>query len=174
MTTQVATSSSGQSVTPARYLVTALARWAQILGMFMIFLTVAFAATWLVVQRFTERPVALWELAGADAFWLIVVLAATTTLGVCALLIPTEKTRETNHPQLLEPAGATAEPDARRILRLAHAAERLDTVELDLIRTLAQGNHVDPGTKRLLAEMRVCTGRLLGELSDIGRDQPAA
>jgi len=56
----------------------------------------------------------------------------------------------------------------------SHAAERLDTVEQDLIRTLAQGNHVDPGTKRLLAEMRVCTDPLLGEFSDIGRDQPAA
>ena len=58
----------------------------------------------------------------------------------------------------------------RQILRLFRNVERLDDVEKDLIRRLAENHLTDPKTERLLSEVQICTCRLLKQLSDFHLD----
>jgi hypothetical protein len=56
-----------------------------------------------------------------------------------------------------------------QILHLIRSAERLDHVERDLIRQISSRHGVDRTTQRLLTEMRICTNRLRGQISDLER-----
>jgi hypothetical protein len=56
--------------------------------------------------------------------------------------------------------------------QLSRSADRLDTVERDLIRKISESFPIDSTTQQLLTEMRICTNRLRGQLSDIERMEP--
>ena len=62
------------------------------------------------------------------------------------------------------------EPPSRELQRLSRSVERLDMVERDLIRKMSDTFPIDSATQQLLTEMRICTNRLRGQLSDI--EQP--
>lgn len=58
--------------------------------------------------------------------------------------------------------------------RLAHIkrhVERLTDVEQTLARRMSDLDQVDPTTKKLMAEIQICTNRMLGHISDIDRWQ---
>lgn len=151
-----------------------------------IFLVAVVAVTALIhlaVNRFTEHSVSLAELATSEAVLLILAASVVVTLAVGSLVLmlwPSANACDISHRYSRAAANPAATPipetltaanDTRQILRLTRNAERLDTVEQDLIRAMANGEPLSDYTRNLLTEMRICTCKLLGELSDIDRSR---
>jgi hypothetical protein len=176
------TSLLGQPETPSRRTGRAVARSAVLLGIFAISLTVTLAVTSLMINRSGQHSVTILELIQSGAFWpaLAFALVLTLTIGSVTVFATTRgrvaedppapasgnTVQETTIDENVEPA---VSPTSRQILRLTRNAERLDHVERDLIRAIAHDGGVHPYTQRLLREMRICTSRMLGELSDLDR-----
>ncbi|MBN1213182.1 MAG: hypothetical protein JXA92_11460 [candidate division Zixibacteria bacterium] len=59
---------------------------------------------------------------------------------------------------------------SRQILKLIRSAERLDTVEKDLIRRLLENHLIDTSARKLLSEVQICTCRIIKQLSEFSRD----
>lgn len=145
---------------------------APLASLIAVFTTSLAATTGLVhmlVNRFAADRVSIADLAKSEAALLILAATVVVTLVVGSLLLmiwpggerektSLPRTETTNHP-----------PGSRQILRLTRNAERLDSVEQDLIRAICDGKPYNDYTRNLLAEMRICTRKLLGELSDIDR-----
>ena len=61
----------------------------------------------------------------------------------------------------------------RQILSLFRSAERLDTVEKDLIRKLLENHLIDNSSRKLLSEVQICTCRIIKQLAEFSRkNQP--
>jgi hypothetical protein len=172
------TSYLGQPKAPPRRVGRAVARSAALLGIFVISLVVTLTVTHLEIDRFTNRAVSISELMRSGALWPAVAFAALLSILVGALLLlmmvhkRVEPKTERRQPATASPESefdTSLTPTTRQILRLTRNAERLDNVERDLIRAIAHDGGVHPYTQRLLKEMRICTSRLLGELSDMDR-----
>jgi hypothetical protein len=54
----------------------------------------------------------------------------------------------------------------RQVLKLVRSAERLNDAERELIRRISQFD-VDPATDRLIAEIQICTNRMIRQLEDV-------
>jgi len=113
----------------------------------------------------------------------VLILAAsvvvTLAVGSLVLMICPDDTRNIINRHSPPSSTTALDPkvtraDDRRILRLTRNAERLDTVEQDLIRAMANGEPLSEYTRKLLTEMRIRTCKLLGDLSDIDRSRAEA
>jgi|GEM_PF-3927334 len=178
MKKQRSTSGHFRPLQPPRSTHRSVAPIASLIAIFLIALVAVTALMQLMVTHFTERAVSLTELATSESAVLILAASLVVTLIVGSLLLmlwPEGKGNGEIPPPMskseITPSAekTVARPDARQILRLTRNAERLDTVEQDLIRIMAHGGHFSDHTHRLLTEMRVCTCKLLGELSDLDR-----
>jgi len=58
------------------------------------------------------------------------------------------------------------------ILRLHRHAERLNAAEMDLMVKMSHSDAVDLNTRSILAEMQMCTKRLMGGLAELDRHGP--
>lgn len=57
------------------------------------------------------------------------------------------------------------------ILRLHRHAERLNAAEMSLMVKMSHSDAVDLNTRSILAEMQMCTKRLMGGLADLDREE---
>jgi hypothetical protein len=136
-----------------------------------LLVTTAFVYT--LLTRIDSEAVTWGRLIQDDILWPILLLAATLAIGLSALIrfaTPRKAAPPATPASTLAPPAETFERQSRinitrQVLRLSHNAERLDSVERDLIRQLSHNWTVDKNTHRLLTEMRVCTNRLRGQLS---------
>ena len=174
------TTRDGQPKPTGRRLGRAVAHGAWILGIFLVSLAATFTVTHIMINRFADHHVTVLEMVQSSVFGLVVALACLATMAAGSLLLLIGRHEGDDEPsglwppETLEPpeeleSEPEVRPSYRQVLRLTRNAERLDHVEQDLIRTIALSEQVNPRTRRLLTEMRVCTCRLLGELSDIDR-----
>ena len=67
------------------------------------------------------------------------------------------------------PLSTNPETRTHQVLQLVRKAERLDSVEKDLILQMSRSTRIDRSTKRLLTEMCVCTNQLIGQLAEMDR-----
>jgi hypothetical protein len=180
MMTPKTTSRGGQPAESTRRFGLTVAHGAQLLGIFVLSLVATLTVTHLIINSFSPEPVTVSQWAQSSVLWIVVTLACLITVGVGSMIfmIRVSRTREEDGPFTLpespirsdvEEIERTVSPRSGQILRLTRSAERLDDVEQDLIRSIAHQDRLNPGTQKLLTEMRVCTRRLLGELNDIDR-----
>jgi uncharacterized membrane protein len=59
---------------------------------------------------------------------------------------------------------------SRQILKLFRSAERLNTIEKDLIRRLLENHLVDNSARKLLSEVQICTCRIIKQLAEFNRN----
>ena len=131
---------------------------------------------WLL-ERAVGRSFYWHNLFRGDLLWpTFALVSAVTFANYVTLPFLTKRTgvSSSNSPSI-EPTDTPAdvspmaESQSRDLERLNRSAERLDMVEQDLIRKISDTFTIDSTTQHLLTEMRICTNRLRGQLSDIKR-----
>ncbi len=154
-----------------------LCQGATILGLFVLSLAATFTLIYILLNRITETPVGFLSLMRPDVFWLLTALAFAVMVAGRRLVAFTIRQSSRRSAAADAAKKVTArKPEAQRrsgvssqVLNLTRNAERLDIVERDLIRKISDTYQVDLATQKLLTEMRVCTNRLRGQLSDLER-----
>lgn len=145
----------------------------RILRLFIATLAATVAFVYVLLTRINNEVISWDRLIQTDIFWPTLILALSLAIGLHA------RNRFTAHQDsttAASPVSELAEPEqkpehrpeddiTRQMLHLTHSAERLDSVERDLIRQLSHNFTVDMPTHKLLTEMRVCSNRLRGQLS---------
>lgn len=107
---------------------------------------------------------------------LLYLLAISLTAGTTTAVLIFRAAEKYLKLTSASPSLATSKQDTTpsgssgRVLRLVRKAERLDEVEKDLILRMSHSDRIDVNTKRLLAEMSVCTNQLIGQLSELNRE----
>jgi len=131
----------------------------------------------LFTDHFGDKP-----LQGADYLVLVMVIITTITAGITALppifslvsqarrspnttpVRPGAESRDDSIPK--DDSDTTATP-GRQIIRLMRSAERLNDVEHELIRKISAFD-TDLTTDKLIAEIQICTNRMLKQLEEVG------
>jgi len=131
----------------------------------------------LFTDHFGDKP-----LQGADYLVLVMVIITTITTGITALppvfalLSQARRSRDTTPVRAgaedrdgsipKNDSGTTATP-GRQIIKLMRSAERLNDVEHELIRKISAFD-TDLTTDKLIAEIQICTNRMLKQLEEVG------
>jgi hypothetical protein len=144
----------------------------------------SWAATLVIVHFLLELlmgyPLPTGTFLTAGFLWPTLALTAAVTLAnysALSLFMRTGKPYSGKPPTIVKDedaphARSRIEAASLQLEQLSRSAERLDTVEQDLIRKLSETFPIDATTRQLLTEMRICTNRLRGQLSDIVRIEP--
>jgi hypothetical protein len=140
-------------------------------------LVAAPALAYFILHQTSDSPVDPLMFVRADILWPVVLAGALVTAVHLAIMALVRRRRErhetdsTSKPEPTFPVGSVRSETGltRQVLHLTRNAERLDNVERDLIHQISLRFPVDLTTQKLLTEMRVCTNRLRGQISDMER-----
>jgi len=146
-------------------------------GLFAVSTFLTFALVHDLLQRVLDAPTGFQTILKADLLWPLLALSVVVTLAnhtaIASLRRLLRRWRPTvSRDERLPPTPSAPRQAAglsRQVLQLTRGAERLDLVERDLIRKISESSAVDTATRQLLTEMRICTNRLRGQISDIER-----
>jgi len=152
---------------------------ARTLALLVVSVVLTFVFAYVLFGRIAGESISFQMLLHPDAFWPLMALAAAVTLAnrsVTLFLMRrrrqlTDRTTSGNSGNMVVPESESGRIK-RQVLHLTRSAERLDNVERDLIRKLSDSFPVDLTTRNLLTEMRICTNRLRGQLSDLEQLNP--
>jgi hypothetical protein len=106
------------------------------------------------------------------------VVLALAVFAVISRRITSRSNRQAAENSSMEP-GSTANGVSRKTLtlyrterlnKMTRSVKRLDEVEHDLISKITRSEKTDQPTVRLIAEMRICTNRILAQLGDMERE----
>lgn len=146
-------------------------------GLFAASTFLTFALVHNLLERGLDTTIAFQTMLKTDLFWPLLALSAVVTLTNHTAIVSLRRLlrrwrltvdRNEQHPSTPS-APRQATGLSRQVLQLTRGAERLDLVERDLIRKISESFAVDNATRQLLTEMRICTNRLRGQISDIER-----
>jgi hypothetical protein len=159
---------------------------APVIGTFLVSLASTLAGGFFLAGQLTEQSVSLSSFLRSPFLWPLIAMAGAITLAagiawttIARAMAHREYTRASDatrpvDQESTEQSNATrhaADDLTHRLLRLTSNAERLTGVEHDLARKIVDGSRVDSATRRLMAEMQICTNRMLGQLSELSRSQ---
>ena len=152
---------------------------ARTLALFVVSVVLTFVFVYVLFGRIAGESISFQTLLRPDAFWLLMALAVAVTLANHSIALflmrrgrrLTDRTTSGSSGNIVEPESKSGDIK-HQVLHLTRSAERLDNVECDLIRKISDSFPVDPTTRKLLTEMRICTNRLRGQLFELERLGP--
>ena len=100
-----------------------------------------------------------------------VAMAITLGAGVIVMLSVQRRSRDSHEPDEQAERSAAESDLSTPILRLHRNAERLNSVEHSLMVRMSHCEAVDLNTRSMLAEMQMCTKRLMGGLAELDRNE---
>ncbi len=112
------------------------------------------------------------QLLHGDLLFPLIAIAMCITLGAGGIVMFTLRQHRSQEeapapsPEPIAPAKDLSPP----ILRLHRNAERLNEVERNLAVKISHSDAVDLNTRSMLAEMQMCTKRLMGGLAELERE----
>jgi hypothetical protein len=156
------------------------AKFGRILSLYLMSSAAALAIAYIVLNQIPGASIEPLLFLQAGVLWPILLGGIVVTgahLLVLSLVRRRRKrrvidTESGEQPSAQVRGGGTVRSDtglSHQVLHLTRNAERLDDVERDLIHRISDRFPVDLATQKLLTEMRVCTNRLRGQISDMER-----
>ena len=152
----------------------------------LVVMTVSLIGLGLITYHLFTDHYGNMPLQGADYLVLLMAVITTVTAGITALPPMFSLVSQARRSRVTTPdrAGAEKRDDAipkkdssvtatpgREIIKLMRSAERLNNVEQELIRKISAFD-TDLTTDKLIAEIQICTNRMLKQLEEVSLQDP--